>query len=474
MGAADAEDAEQAAARAAAAAASRLSQAFEAILQRILGDFQDTDPKVRDGMESGMRKMFERPYQEEMGVLEHGVGAAPFDLEEAQRVIFCPLLSDMRIYVAAFASTTPEATARRAMLMKFKLMSVFYTLHRKDGTLVDRFLHCGGLQALARMLAEEHPVIQSQAVELLMEFLGPILEYTGPPSSDRQALLHHEVFSCFMSRHFWMNLAKIIGERHETFPKSHANCIRIMGSAVGWLRPATEDGVPERGLPPDGLEAAQDALQHFLECVPTSPDIRGIAEDLQAGLKEVPRVRADPLQGAELAEAMELLFSKDSEAREDAAHAWQSLRRLGNEAFSAGLVWPAEASYRLSLEAGGSAVPASEASLICSNRALVLLKAGHHEEAAAAAAIALEHNPRNAKAAYRRAQALLELSSPDASAVRAAAEAAELAATLEPKDAKVAETLRQARERLAALPPPSSSPPAPQEEEQPEALDGMD
>merc|ERR1712139_639141 len=88
-----------------------------------------------------------------------------------------------------------------------------------------------------------------------------------------------------------------------------------------------------------------------------------------------------------------------------------------------------------------------------SNRALVLLKAGHHLEAAAAAERALERDPRNAKAAYRRAQALLEMPGAGAREARAAEEAASVAARLEPKDAKVAEMLRRARQLVEELPP---------------------
>lgn len=49
-------------------------------------------------------------------------------------------------------------------------------------------------------------------------------------------------------------------------------------------------------------------------------------------------------------------------------------------------MWPAEASYSLALAEGGAAVPDTEAAAIQSNRALVLLKAGHHMDAADAAA----------------------------------------------------------------------------------------
>merc|ERR1719238_714433 len=70
-----------------------------------------------------------------------------------------------------------------------------------------------------------------------------------------------------------------------------------------------------------------------------------------------------------------------------------------------------------------------------------------------AAEQALERDPRNAKAAYRRAQALLELPGACSRDLRAAEEAASLAARLEPKDAKVAEMLSRARKLAEELPP---------------------
>jgi len=205
------------------------------------------------------------------------------------------------------------------------------------------------------------------------------------------------------------------------------------------------------------MHEAAEALQKFLDGTVVTPDIRGIAEDLLQELQVAPTIRADPLRGQELVVAREAIFSPQAEALEDAAHAWQALRRLGNEAFGAGLVWPAEAAYRAALEEGAGAVPSVEASLIYSNRALALLRAGHPAEAASASARALECDPQNTKAAYRRAQALLEQSRACAGSRSAvvlakdAVEAAELATLLEPRDQKVADLLHRTRQHVEEL-----------------------
>merc|ERR1719506_2767777 len=166
-------------------------------------------------MESGMRKMFERPYVAEMQVLRVQ-GAEEVSKEEAQRILFFPKLSDMVYYVKGFGRDTPEATARQERLYKFKLMSVFYTQHRKDGALMDRFMHLGGLESLAVLLGEDHNVIQSQVVELLIELLSPLMSLQEP-SSSRQAYLHHQVFLCLRSKAFWQNTARVVREPHEIF-----------------------------------------------------------------------------------------------------------------------------------------------------------------------------------------------------------------------------------------------------------------
>eukprot|EP00930_Biecheleria_cincta_P045917 TRINITY_DN31641_c0_g1_i1.p1 TRINITY_DN31641_c0_g1~~TRINITY_DN31641_c0_g1_i1.p1 ORF type:complete len:471 (+),score=104.39 TRINITY_DN31641_c0_g1_i1:165-1415(+) len=402
-------------------------------------------------MESGMRKLFANPYMPELGHLR---GKDPLELEDAQRIIFFPRLSDMEFYAKMFSRDTPEATAKREQNLKFKLMSVFYTIHRLDGGLVDRFIHLCGLQSLVALLGEEHRVIQSQAIELLTDFLGPQMSLPAATSS-RQAHIQHQIYSCLSSKKFWRNLARILEEPGEVFPKSHTSSIRLLAAAVGWLHHGAET-VPEAALPSD-VKVASAALQKCLDSgIHLMPEIRGAAEDLLEELNPIPSIRSDPLRGEQLHAAQAAIFDPEAQQEEDAAHAWQALRKLGNEAFKVGLLWPAEAAYRLALEDGEASLPETEGSLIASNRALVLIKAGHFAQAAESAADALARDPRNAKAAYRRAQALLEQCAEvaDSSALalaQDAAAAAERAAALEPQDKKVTELLEKSKARVQSL-----------------------
>eukprot|EP00439_Symbiodinium_sp_Y106_P035598 s1839_g4.t1 len=416
---------------------SRYRQAFEAVMRRILKDYQGTEAEVKDGMESGMRRLFAQPYPAELGRAQ---GTEPFSLEDARRVVFFPSLSDMKTYVHAFARPTPSS-ARKEQLMKFKLLSVFYTIHRLDGALVDRFMHAGGLLSLVNLLGEDNPYIQSQAMELLTDFLGPLMT-SSASGSIRQAHLHHQMYLCLKAGALFQRAADILNQPGEVFPRSYTSSIRLLAGAIGWLRPMGDD-VPEATVPPEAA-AAVAALQH---CIGRSqgalaPDIRSTAEAVMEELAGSPTIRSAPLSGDALAKAEIAIFDAEAQKTEDAAHAWQSLKLLGNEAFGAGLWWPAEAAYRLALEDGALSLPETEASLIASNRALVLLKAGGPAEAAASAAEALARNPRNSKAAFRRAQALIQLPG----RAEEALEAARVAANLEPQDTKVAELLQKAQE----------------------------
>eukprot|EP00405_Crypthecodinium_cohnii_P055839 CAMPEP_0206620814 /NCGR_PEP_ID=MMETSP0325_2-20121206/61857_1 /ASSEMBLY_ACC=CAM_ASM_000347 /TAXON_ID=2866 /ORGANISM="Crypthecodinium cohnii, Strain Seligo" /LENGTH=88 /DNA_ID=CAMNT_0054143865 /DNA_START=1 /DNA_END=264 /DNA_ORIENTATION=+ len=69
--------------------------AFEAVLSQIVVDYEGQDAAIREAMSGGMRKLFERPYQEELGHLravrrreEPMIASA----EDAQRIIFFPQL----------------------------------------------------------------------------------------------------------------------------------------------------------------------------------------------------------------------------------------------------------------------------------------------------------------------------------------------------------------------------------------------
>ncbi|CAJ1443263.1 unnamed protein product, partial [Effrenium voratum] len=431
----------------------RWRQPMEAVMRRILKDYQG-QAEIRDGMESGMRRLFENPYRKELGAL---LGRDKLPLEEAQRIVFFPRLSDMEVYVTAFKLDTPVATKRKEQLMKFKLLSVFYTLHRLDGGLMERFMHFGGLGALVsllgeeRGLGEENRVIQSQAMELLTDFLEPQMQMLQP-AAGRQAHLQHQIFHCLRSAAFWQNLSQILLEPGEVFPRSFASSIRLMAGSIGWLA-GVQVQAPETAEAKLEVQNAAAAVQQVMPKL--QPELRGLAEDLIEELSRVPAIRSDPLCGEALEKVRRSIFNEAAQQREDAAHAWQALKLLGNEAFGAGQLWPAEAIYRLALEEGESVLPDPEASVLASNRALVLLKAGHFAEAAAAAARALQWDLRNAKAAFRQAQALLELGSDPSAALLAAQKAAELA----PSDAKVAELLQRAH---AACPATTSS------------LDGLD
>lgn len=426
---------------------SRWNPLFEAVLHEILSQYrEESDAKVREAMHSGMQRLFNEPQMEEIHKF-HRKGSSSFSSDDARRVLFFPRPSEMIYYVEAFKTKVLESMQRKRLL-KFKMVAVFYMLHKRDVLLVDRFMHDGGLESLVSLLAEDNNIIQSEALELLIEMLSPMMLQHATTSA-RTAHLHHEVYSCFCSASFWKNLGEILLQPAEVFPKSHDNAVRVMAGALAWLRPE-EGGAHIQGAPLAGINHAEEGLKTFLSSdMRINPEVQSLVENMLEDLTVQPLIRPDPLLGFQVSHAA--LFTPATAAHEDAAHAWQALRRLGNAAAKAGLTAAADAAYCRAFEEGDSLIPEGEMAIIYANRALMMLRRGQNAEAAAAAQSSLAHDPRNVKAAYRRAQALLLLSGSSPS-IREAFSAAEFALKLSPKDSKVVELFRQASERLASIP----------------------
>merc|ERR1712087_724714 len=141
------------------------------------------------------------------------------------------------------------------------------------------------------------------------DMLSPLMSLPAATSS-RQAHLHHQAYVCLCSGPFWKNLARIVAEPHETFPKSYSSSVRILAGAVGWLRPEGDD-IAEAGSIKEA-RAAAEALQQFLDNGKVPPEIRGISEDLLQELLDKPTVRVDPLRGKDLVDARQSIFNAEA------------------------------------------------------------------------------------------------------------------------------------------------------------------
>merc|ERR1712224_567136 len=123
-----------------AAGASKWSNVFESVLLRILANYKDHDKATHDAMDDGMRKLFENGYPDELTALARVVerdgtasegSAQESDVaasERGRQVFFAPWPSDMRLYAAAFRDSSLKKGFR------YKLLSVFYTVHSLDNT----------------------------------------------------------------------------------------------------------------------------------------------------------------------------------------------------------------------------------------------------------------------------------------------------------------------------------------------------
>jgi len=468
-------------------AKSKWGNIFERVLLKMLAEYDSPDLQTpRKQLEDGMRKLWNSPYAEEIVALlpEQSPGLkGPEAVEKARQVIFCPWPADMSVYAKVFSD--PKQTKG----LRYKLMTVFYTLHRKDNTLLERFLVYGGLESLAILLVEDNNYVQSQALESAIQLvrLNPVqpgqpkahvkdekasFVLQEQPRGARDTYLQHAFYECMFSGSLLPNIAHILQERDEVFPSSHDQCVQLATTVFSWLRASPG----EVGIPLTTLPQLSNGVQAFLDSgIRTHPEVRQYTEDLFHDLRDFgSAMRHDPLPTEDQRrKAWEEALGTAHEAQENASYAWRWLKQVGNEAFKAGKASVAEDIYQLALDAGGDRLPPGEASLLLSNRAFALMRCSRNPEAAEAAARALEFDPSNAKAAFRRAQALLEDENAKKKVLLQAIEAAEAAVRLEPKDAKAAELLEKARARMREADERGDM----EEEEQPEVsdqLDGMD
>lgn len=464
---------------------------YDSFLQKMLAEYEDPELAAHhQQLKEGMQKLWDSPYSEEIAALlgEQCPGLEDHEaVEKARQVIFCPWPADMSVYAKAFSDPNQKKGLR------YKLITVFYTIHRHDNTLLERFLVYGGLEALAILLQEDNNYVQSQALETATQLVqlnicpspghpkphckreqGASFVLEQMPCGRRETYLHHTFYKCIFSGSLLPSMAKILEAKEEVFPNSHEQCMQLAATCFSWLRTAPG----EVGIPLPCLKGLSSGVQAYLDSeIRMHPQTRQYAEDFFRDLRDFGSTcKSDPLPTeAQQQQAWEEALGPTHEVQENATFAWRWLKQTGNEAFKAGKAAAAEDIYQLAVQAGGDRLPPSEASLLLSNRAIALMKCSRHSEAAEAAARALEFDPTNAKAAFRRAQALLEDTNAKMKVLRQAIEAAEAAVRLEPKDGKAKELLEKAHARMRQAEERGEVEEA--EEEQPEVsehLDGMD
>jgi len=467
---------------------SKWSSVYDRVLVTMLAEYESPDLAVhKQQLENGMKALWDSPYTDEITALlaEQCPGLEGHEaVEKARQVIFCPWPADMSVYAKAFADPEQKKGFR------YKLITVFYTVHRHDNTLLERFLVYGGLESLAILFGEDNNYVQSQALETATQLFqlnvssspghpkphcrrdqGAAFVLEERPCGPRETYLHHAFYKCMFSGSLLPNMANILLEKEEIFPNSHEQCSQLASNVFAWLR--AQPG--EVGIPLPSIQALSKGVQAFLDSsIQVHPQTRQHAEDFFRDLRDFgSSMKSDPLPTeAQQQQAWDEALGPAHEAQENATYAWRWLKQTGNDAIKSGKAAAAEDIYQLAVEAGGDRLPRSEASLILSNRALALMRCPRHPEAAEAAARALEFDPSNAKAAFRRAQALLEDTNAKTKVLRQAVEAAEAAVRLEPKDVKAQELMEKARARMREAEERGET--AEEEPEAAEELDGMD
>lgn len=289
--------------------------------------------------------------------------------------------------------------------------------------------------------------------------------------TSRQSHLYHKIYECVTSEPFWTSMASILEDPREYFPRSHERTLMCLLGALTWLKPEAKGAVtPAATLEASYVSNARQAARAFLDSKePKPPHAIELAEELIDETRKSLTIRDDPLQGEALKKVEEEISASKVVVPEDAAYFWQALRKIAKHAFNKKYWDAAESAYAHAILEGGHVISDEDISLLHSNQALALLKAGNPKQAAHAAGQAIKFDPDNSKAYYRRALGLLEELPEYPEVIKqltpknkeektnAANDQAELAETayrvaerlrqMEPNDDKVSELYERAKER---------------------------
>ncbi|KAK7231195.1 hypothetical protein SO694_00071191 [Aureococcus anophagefferens] len=315
--------------------------------------------------------------------------------DEARRLLFFPSASDGGAYARLVAPKKPGAAERSPARPALGLM---FMLHRESGFL-RRFVVAGGLDHLAARLTEGDLHVRAHAVEVFLRITGdPDLRwYDAPRRGSEDAALHAALLAMDGGASpFFEGLA---ANRRDSFPGGERSCLDLLAFWIGWARQTHCEGM-RMGLSRDLLATLSD----WVPCAQSrgDPEEEALAKQLFDDFSRFP-----PHSGA------------DGEACGGVA-----LRDVGDDDDDE--VCGDEPVVDVAADAtdvSGAVNRPAVAVLLC-NRSTCLFKLGEaslahatfdsrarecFEACADECAAALEADPRNVKAHYRRAQALEKL-----------------------------------------------------------------
>ncbi|KAH8075160.1 hypothetical protein JL721_1155 [Aureococcus anophagefferens] len=352
--------------------------------------------------------------------------------DEARRLLFFPSASDGGAYARLVAPKKPGAAAKSPARPALGLM---FMLHRESGFL-RRFVVAGGLDHLAARLTEGDLHVRAHAVEVFLRITGdPDLRwYDAPRRGSEDAALHAALLAMDGGASpFFEGLG---ANRRDSFPGGERSCLDLLAFWIGWARQTHCEGM-RMGLSRDLLATLSD----WVPCAQSrgDPEEEALAKQLFDDFSRFP-----PHSGAD-GEACGGLALRDVGDDDDDEVCGdepvvpppkpKSRRAAGNEAFAAGdfdgaLVHYAAALLELKVDVAADVTDVSGAvnrpavAVLLCNRSTCLFKLGEaslahatfdsrarecFEACADECAAALEADPRNVKAHYRRAQALEKL-----------------------------------------------------------------
>uniref|UniRef100_A0A7S1DV65 Uncharacterized protein n=1 Tax=Hemiselmis andersenii TaxID=464988 RepID=A0A7S1DV65_HEMAN len=382
----------------------RLTALLARVRKSIVG--KDTDEpevnEIADKVEGSLRKRWEKPPTEEMEIV---LRKRMVD-DEARQVLFFPTDQDMHYYQALILSP-PDGSPKDhpANAVQQTAVPLLYLAHSRRWALAREFILGGGLASLVTLVTHENLYLRSQAVETFSAMTDRCEDVDWLDVDDANEKLRRQLFGLSAS----CDIVKaLLGNMKGSYPNGGFSCLRILAFWLSWVRALY---CPERKLRLS--QKVLDALKEWsvyegVSCKEEA-DLAKILFDDFNRLPAAPSPESPP-QGEAAAGGPGGGHGLCLEGAKEGGLSVEDLRLEGNAQLQAGDFKLAEKTYtravKKSVDEAGGEGEGEPACLL--NRALARLKLtpANHQGALDDCNIVIKTQENNAKAHYRRAQAL--------------------------------------------------------------------
>lgn len=222
---------------------------FETISQQIVSQFAE-EADLKKQTLAGLSRIWKSPASAELSAASQVAGWSD---DDARRVLFDPMMEDMRRYPKLLAASSKKA--------RNPSLSMFYLRHVRRWPLVQEFILSQGLLSLVSLLdADQPPQVQSQAIDCLWQITSHAGMNWFEQRPAKNSLPHYLYLALFVAGSGGM-LKHLVAARRSPVPGVSHSCLRLLAFWLSWVR---LQFCPDRKLRVSAeiLDALRDWFEH--------------------------------------------------------------------------------------------------------------------------------------------------------------------------------------------------------------------